>query len=133
MDIIKGQNLRITIGGSCVAFATSCTVHVSKQLEETSTKDSTGSWTEQEVVGKSWDISVDALYGVSSTPLTQILGSDSTVAIQFANTSGTNNQVIGDVVVSGTAIINDLSVNATNKQNVSYTLQAQGVGELSTT
>jgi hypothetical protein len=46
MGVIKGQNLRVLIGGKCVAFATSCTVHVSLNLEDSSTKDSTNNFTE---------------------------------------------------------------------------------------
>lgn len=64
MGVIKGQNLRISIGGKFIVFATSCTLHVSAKLEDSSTKDSTGDWDEQEITGMSWDISTDALYSV---------------------------------------------------------------------
>ena len=40
--VIKGQNLRIFVGEKCVAFSTSCQLQVSANLEDTSTKDSTG-------------------------------------------------------------------------------------------
>ena len=67
MGVIKGQNLRITIGGKYVAFATSCTVHVSASLEDSSTKDSSdGIFQEQQLTGLSWDISTDALYSVDT-------------------------------------------------------------------
>lgn len=61
--VIKGQNLRVMVGNpaKCVAAAVSCQVHLVLQLEDTSTKDSTGGWQEQEPVGKSWDGTVDAL------------------------------------------------------------------------
>lgn len=139
MGIIKGQNLRILIGGNFVAFATSCTVHVSKQLEESSTKDSTESWTEQEVTGKSWDISCDALFSVETSndalngaDALDLALSDEHVDIIFTQTSGDMNRDMngGGAVWQGQALINDISVNATNKQNVTYSLQAQGVGAL---
>jgi hypothetical protein len=62
MGTIKGQNLRVLVGNpsKCVAAATSCTVHLSLQLESETTKDS-GDWDEQGPVGKNWDGSVDAL------------------------------------------------------------------------
>ena len=66
MGVIKGQNLRITIGGKYIAFATTCTVHVAAQLEESSTKDSTNGWQQQDVTGLSWDVSTDALYSVDA-------------------------------------------------------------------
>jgi hypothetical protein len=64
MGVIKGQNLRLLIGGKCVAFSTSCTVHASLSLEESSSKDSTNNFTEQTPTGISWDMSCDALYSV---------------------------------------------------------------------
>ena len=75
MGVIKGQNLRIKLGTKYVAFATSCTVHVSAQLEESSTKDSTNGWQKQEITGMNWDISVDALYSVD-TDATGVNGVD---------------------------------------------------------
>lgn len=61
MGTIKGQNLRVLVEDKCVAAATNCQVHIAVQLAETSTKDTEGSWQEQEPVDKAWDGSVDAL------------------------------------------------------------------------
>lgn len=139
MGIIKGQNLRIMIDGNFVAFATACTVHVSKQLEESSTKDSTDAWTEQEVTGKSWDISCDALFSVDASAdsvngeaALELILSDAPVNVIFTQTEGGMNrdQVSGGFVWSGNAIVNDISINATNRQHATYSLQAQGVGAL---
>lgn len=66
MAVIKGQNLRIKLGQKYVAFATNATVHIGASLEESSTKDSTNGWQQQEVTGMNWDISVDALYSVET-------------------------------------------------------------------
>ena len=49
------------VGGKCIAMATSCTFHIGTSLEDSSTKDSTGDWQEQEVVGLNWDASCDSL------------------------------------------------------------------------
>jgi hypothetical protein len=61
MSTIKGQNLRVMVGGKCIAMATSCTFHVSAQLEDSSTKDSVGDFQEQEVTGLSWDAQPESL------------------------------------------------------------------------
>lgn len=45
----------------CIAAATSCTVHITAQVEDKSTKDSDSNFAENEVVGFSWDASADAL------------------------------------------------------------------------
>ena len=142
MGVIKGQNLRLLIGGKCVAFATSCTVHASLNLEENSTKDSTNNYTEQTPTGISWDMSCDALYSVDTdaTGVNGINALDTVLAqqrvqVQFEQTQGEKNRIAvsGGAVYSGYAWINDISINAANRQNTSYTIQLTGDGELTKT
>ena len=142
MGVIKGQNLRLLICGKCVAFATSCTVHVSLNLEESSTKDSTNNFTEQTPTGISWDMSCDALYSVDAdaTGVNAISALDTVLAqqkvqVQFEQTQGEKNRVAvsGGAVYSGYAWVNDISINAANRQNTSYTIQLTGDGELAKT
>lgn len=139
MGVIKGQNLRIKLGTKYVAFATSCTVHVSAQLEESSTKDSTNGWQKQEITGMNWDISVDALYsvdtdatGVNGVDALDLILAQQQIDVEFTQAAGEKNRVpeSGDIKYSGKAWVNDVSVNAPNRQNTSYTLQATGDGEL---
>ena len=142
MGVIKGQNLRLLIGGKCVAFATSCTVHVSLNLEESSTKDSTNNFTEQSPTGISWDMSCDALYSVDTdaTGINGINALDTVLAqqkvqVQFEQTQGEKNRVAvsGGAVYSGYAWVNDISVQASNRTNTSYTIQLTGDGQLAKT
>jgi hypothetical protein len=142
MGVIKGQNLRLLIGGKCVAFATSCTVHASLNLEESNTKDSTNNFTEQTPTGISWDMSCDALYSVDvdATGVNGINALDTVLAqqkvqVQFEQTQGEKNRVAvsGGAVYSGYAWVNDISINAANRQNTSYTIQLTGDGQLAKT
>ena len=142
MGVIKGQNLRVLIGGKCVAFATSCTAHVSLNLEDSSTKDSTNNFTEQTPTGIGWDMSCDALYSVDAdaTGVNGISALDTVLAqakvqVQFEQTTGEKNRVpvSGAAVYSGYAWVNDISINAPNRQNTSYTIQLTGDGELAKT
>ena len=139
MGVIKGQNLRVLIGNKCVAFATSCTVHVSLNLEESSTKDSTKNFTEQTPTGISWDMSCDALYsvdadatGVNAIDALDKVLAQTKVTVMFEQTTGDKNRaaVTGGAVYSGDAWVNDISINAANRQNTSYTIQLTGDGEL---
>ena len=138
MGVIKGQNLRITIGGKYVAFATSCTVHVSASLEDSSTKDSSdGIFQEQQLTGLAWDISTDALYsvdtdatGINAEGALDAILARQKVEIEFTGTVGTNNRQATGHKYIGQAWINDISINAANRQNASYSLQAQGTGPL---
>lgn len=127
--ITKGQNLRISLNGTYIAYATACTVHTSASLEDQSTKDSTsGLWTENTPMSLSWDISCEALVAADNADLFSLIGQN--VEVSFDYTSGEQNRVKGTTVASGTACVNDVSVNATNRQNVTWSLQAQGVGKL---
>lgn len=139
MGVIKGQNLRITIGGKFVAFSTSCTVHISLNLEESSTKDSTNNSTEQTPTGISWDVSCDALFSVDADTTGQngvdaldLVLAQQKVQVQFEPTQGEKNRVpvVGGVVYSGSAWVNDCSVTAANRTNTSYSIQLTGDGPL---
>ncbi len=139
MGVLKGQNLRISVGGKFLAFSTSCTVHVSATLEDSSTKDSTNSWQEQEITGMAWDLSADALYsvdedatGINGVDALDLILAQQVVDVEFEQTTGTKNReaVASSVKYTGKAIVNDINIQAQNRQNTSYTLQAQGSGEL---
>ena len=130
--IIKGQNVRIKVGGAVVACATSCTCHGSAQLEEAGHKDAVEDWTEQETVGKSWDASVDALVYVAGSEGTSYSGKTvqdlwdmlgEKVDIEFTQLGTTT-------LRHGTAILNDISETHANKQNSTFTAQFTGCGEL---
>lgn len=136
---MKGQNLRIFIGAKCVAFATSCTFHVAAQLEDSSTKDDTGDYAKNEVTGMSWDFSCDALYsaatdatGVNGVDALDLLLAKQPVTVKFQTTAGEQNrqQDVSSAYYTGEAFINDISVNAPNRQNVTYTIQGTGNGQL---
>lgn len=57
----NGQNLRLFLGGKCVAAATSCSLSVSADVQEVSTKDSEGGFAENICTGKSFTMSTEAL------------------------------------------------------------------------
>jgi hypothetical protein len=141
MGIIKGQNLRVMVGGKCIAMATSCTFHVSAQLEDSSTKDSVGDFQEQEVTGLSWDAQTESLVtledngtnGELPQDLLSLMINKTKVTLTFDQTSGTNNRVGQNSVIkkTGQAYITDMSVQAANRQNSTLSVQFTGTGPLS--
>ena len=141
MSTIKGQNLRILVGGKCVAMATSCTFHVSAQLEDSSTKDSVGDWQEQEVTGLSWDAQTDSLVtlednGTNGELPQDLLGliiSKTKVTITFDQTAGTNNRVAQNAAIkrTGEAYVTDVTITAQNRQNSTFSAKFTGTGPLS--
>ena len=141
MGTIKGQNLRILVGGKCIAMATECTFHIAAQTEDSSTKDDTGDWAMNEVVGLSWDASTQSLVtltdngsnGELPTDLFSAMVNKTLLTLTFDTTSGTNNRTAGNSALkkTGTAYLTDLSVSAVNRQNSTISAQFTGTGAIS--
>ena len=129
------------VGGKCIAMATSCTFHVSAQLESTSTKDSIGDFQEQEVVGLSWEASTESLVtlvdngtnGELPQDLLSLIINKTLVTLTFDQTAGTNNRTGQDSAIkrTGTAYVSDVSISAQNRANSTISVQFQGTGALS--
>jgi hypothetical protein len=141
MATIKGQNLRVMVGGKCIAMATSCQFHISAQMEDASTKDSVGDFQEQEVTGLSWDAQTDSLVtledngsnGELPQDIFSLIINKTKVQLTFDQTAGANNRVGQDSAIkkTGYAYVSDVQITAQNRQNSTMTVQFQGTGALS--
>jgi hypothetical protein len=128
------------VGGKCIAMATSCTFHVSAQLEDSSTKDSVGDFQEQEVTGLSWDAQTESLVtlvdngsnGELPQDLLSLMINKTKVTLTFDQTAGTNNRVAQDSAIkkTGQAYITDVNITAANRQNSTCSVQFTGTGPL---
>ena len=128
------------VGGKCIAMATSCTFHVSAQLEDSSTKDSVGDFQEQEVTGLSWDAQTESLVTLTDNgsngelpqDLLSLMINKTKVTLTFDQTSGTNNRVAQDSAIkkTGQAYITDVNITAANRQNSTCSVQFTGTGPL---
>lgn len=140
MATIKGQNLRVMVGGKCIAMATSCQFHIAAETQNSSTKDS-GDWQENEVVGLSWDAQTDSLVtlvdnGVNGELSQSLLGliiNKTKVTLTFDETAGANNRTGQNSAIkrSGEAYLVDYSLSAPNRQNSQLTCRFVGAGALS--
>lgn len=141
MATIKGQNLRVMVGGKCIAMATSCTFHINAQTESASTKDDANDFEVNEVVGLSWDAQTDSLVTLSDngtngelpTDLMSLIINKTQVTLTFDTTSGTNNRTGQNSALkkSGSAYLTDFSITAQNRQNSTVSCQFTGSGPLS--
>ena len=141
MATIKGQNLRVMVGGKCIAMATSCTFHISAQVESASTKDDANDFDVNEVTGLSWDASTDSLVtltdngtnGELPTDLMSLIINKTKVTLTFDETAGTNNRTGQNSAIkrSGQAYLTDYSLSAQNRQNSTLSCQFTGSGPLS--
>ena len=128
------------VGGKCIAMATSCTFHVSAQLQDSSTKDSVGDFQEQEVTGLSWDAQTESLVtledngsnGELPQDLLSLMINKTKVTLTFDQTAGANNRVGQNSAIkkTGDAYINDINITAQNRQNSTISVQFSGTGPL---
>ena len=142
----KGQFVRLYLSSdntaapaAVVAAAKQLAFHVSMQMESATTKDTAGDWEIQEPVALNFDISTTALVRSGESITSQVAGkgladiediyeASTPVKFAIANTSGANNRTKGSVIVSGSVIISQLTLNGPNKQNADYTAQLTGYG-----
>lgn len=129
------------VGSKCIAMATSCTFHISAQVESASSKDDANDFEVNEVTGLSWDASTDSLVtltdngtnGELPTDLMSLIINKTKVTLTFDETAGTNNRVGQNSAIkrSGYAYLTDYSINAANRQNSTLSCQFTGTGPLS--
>ena len=129
------------VGGKCIAMATSCTFHISAQVESASTKDDANDFEVNEVTGLSWDASTDSLVtltdngvnGELPTDLLSLIINKTLVTLTFDQTAGTNNRTGQNSAIkrSGSAYLTDYSLSAQNRQNSTLSCQFTGSGPLS--
>lgn len=131
-----------TASGSekCIAMATSCTFHVAAETQDSSTKDDTGDWQMNEVVGLSWDAQTDSLVTLTDNGSNGELPQDlfsaminkTKLKLVFDVTNGTNNRTKTNSAIkkSGECYIQDLNVTAANRQNSTITVKFIGTGAL---
>lgn len=142
----KGQFVRLFLGNDntttpakVIGSAKQLQLHVSLQLEDASTKDTTGDWQIQEPTGLSYDITTNALVRGGDTITSQVLAqglseleaiyeAGTPVKFQIANVSGANQRTKGAVIMSGSVILSQLTINAPNRQNATYDAQLNGWG-----
>lgn len=143
----KGQFVRLFLGSDnsavpakVIAAAKTLQVHVSVQLENSTSKDSEGTFQIQEAVGISYDITTNALVRSGDVITSSVQGQDLAsiesiheaelpVKFQIANVSGANQRTKGSVLMSGSVIVSSLSINAANRQNATYDVTLTGYGD----
>ena len=136
---IKGQNIRfaVTVKGTktYLAASTNCQLHIAADLEDSSTKDSTGMWKEQESVALSWDGSVDVNViddavdsALKALDIPTLIGQE--VDVELDITGGEQNRFLSKGLYKGKAFINDWSLTAQNKAQSTASVQFQGNGPL---
>lgn len=142
----KGQNFRLFIDNQCVAASKSCSFEETAELEDISTKDSSGSAKEQSTKGTSWNGSCDALVlnigdsgAFTLIMFLKKIISGELVNVKFTETNGVQNRTIvteeegNEITVTGKALINDVTVKATVNEEITIAIKFMGYGKLTKT
>ena len=131
---IMGQNFRVFIGGSAVPEATNCQVTIQGNVEDGSTKDSVSGYNEETMTSKQWSVQVDNVDAslANLRALITRFNSDAKTTVGWDQTGGAQNRVAQQAAFarSGQAILNDLSIQAGNRQTIQVSCQYQGSGAL---
>jgi hypothetical protein len=131
---IMGQHFRVFVGGNAVPEAVNCSVTINGSMEDSTTKDTVGSYVQEQMTSKDWNVSVENLDAslASLRALITRFNSDAKVTVGWDQTGGTQNRVAQNAPFarSGQAILNDLSIQANNRTNIQVSCQYQGSGAL---
>ena len=143
----KGQFVRLFLGSdnsaapsTVIGAAKTLSLHVSLQMESSTTKDTAGDFDVQEPVGLSYDITTGALVRSGETitsavgakglaDLETIYEAGTPVKWKIANVSGDNNRTASSTIVSGSVVLTQLTINGPNRQNADYTATLNGYGD----
>lgn len=147
----KGQYVRLFLGDTDVATpsapiaaAKTLSLHISVQLQDSTTKDTEGDWVEQTPTEISYDISTSALMRSGETitssvsaytpgDMTDLFVAGNAFRWKIANVSGSNNRAAGAPIAGGLVIMTSLELNAPDAQGATYTATLQGVGAINIT
>ena len=135
--VFNGTSLVVLVGSEVIAHATSCTLSISADLPDSTTKQS-GGWADHIAGLRSWSLTTDGLATVEPTGSNYVVadlsslitGSGrSTVTVKFTTVNGST-PITGDLYWTGDAFLESLDITADMESPVTYSASFTGSGEL---
>lgn len=135
---LKGQNFRILTLDStsskfkCIGMATTCTVNLTANTDDASTKDDVGGAAKPEVTSNGWSVQVESLNVVDIAALLTAIKTMTPFTLMWDETSTTDNQSIEGATYArkGQAYLNDLTCTFNDRENSAKSLQFSGTSAL---
>lgn len=138
MATLQGQNLRIGVFDTTaekfkvIGMATGCTVTLTNNTENSSTKDDVGKASKPVTISKGWGISCDSLSVSDTAAMLTAIKSMTPLTLMFDETSTVDNQSRSKAAWArkGQAYLNDVTFNFNDRENSTKALQFTGVSPL---
>jgi len=138
MATLKGQNFRILTFDStaskfkCVGMATNCTVTLTNNTEDASTKDDVGMAAKPTMTSQGWSVSVESLDVSDAAAMLTAIKSLTPFTLMWDETSTSDNQTGEQATFArkGQAYLNDATFNFNDRENATKSLQFTGSGAL---
>ena len=136
MATLKGQNIRIMLLDGTkykvVGKSTNCTVTLTGNTDDASTKDDVALASKPEVTSKSWSVSVESLDVTDTAAILNAIKNMTPFTLQWDETATSNNQTgqAASYARRGTAYMNDVTFNWNDRENATKSLQFTGSGAL---
>lgn len=146
--MIKGRNLMVGIkeqdGMHTIAMATSCTLEMSTELSDATTKDDNDNGVNQEVTSKAWNMKTENMIPVdenntySRKELLKRLKAGTEVYVNFSIYNATGKEtgdghdwgkvsgVTSDTIFRGWSLIESVDINASNKEKATLSASFKG-------
>lgn len=142
MSKIRGGDMMLFVNGKSIAYATSHTLTISGDTQDTSNKDEGGGdWASNEVSTLSWTAQSENMYSidgagsnfddlfdimVAKTPVTATFSKKTETAVNVPEGGWTASKPDYE----GKVVITSLELNAPNGEYVTYTVNFTGIGAL---
>ena len=136
MTTLKGQNIRVLLQDGTkykvVGKSTNCTVTLTGNSDDASTKDDVGMASKPEITSKSWSVQVESLDVTDTAAVLNAIKNLTPFTLIWDETSTADNQTAQAAAYSrkGQAYLNDVTFNWNDRENSTKQLQFTGSGAL---
>lgn len=136
MTTLKGQNIRVLLQEGTkfkvVGKSTNCTVTLTGNSDDASTKDDTGMASKPEITSKSWSVQVESLDVIDTAAVLNAIKNLTPFTLIWDETATADNQTAQAAAYSrkGKAYLNDVTFSWNDRENSTKQLQFTGSGAL---
>lgn len=136
--VLNGTEIKIYVGGTLVAYATTGSININHSLREITSKDS-GAWKEQMEGLRDWSIDLEGMYAWTDAAGGSITNADDLYLsyidnrTSFTITWGSTDAEAGDTKYSGTAYLTTVSMSGATEDSATYSASFSGTGAITQT